>query len=76
MTEIVIVSAARTPVGSFNGALAGVSAAEEAQRMAAEDEAFADLRALTWMSLGIILAALAIQIMSPPPVAHSGSNAR
>ena len=26
MTEIVIVSAARTPVGSFNGALSGVSA--------------------------------------------------
>ena len=28
MTEIVIVSAARTPVGSFNGALSGVSASE------------------------------------------------
>ena len=28
MTEIVIVSAARTPVGSFNGALSGVSAAD------------------------------------------------
>ena len=28
MTDIVIVSAARTPVGSFNGALAGVSAAD------------------------------------------------
>ena len=26
MTDIVIVSAARTPVGSFNGALSGVSA--------------------------------------------------
>jgi len=38
--------------------------------------AFADLRALTGMSLGIILAALAIQIMSPPPVAHSASHAR
>ena len=28
MTEVVIVSAARTPVGSFNGALAGIPAHE------------------------------------------------
>ena len=28
MREVVIVSAARTPIGSFGGSLAGVSAAE------------------------------------------------
>ena len=38
--------------------------------------AFAGLAALTWVSLGIILCALAILILFPPPVAHSGTHAR
>jgi acetyl-CoA C-acetyltransferase len=59
MTNVVIVSAARTPVGSFNGGLAPLSAAELGQRaiQAALQRASVDPAEISEVIMGHVLAA-------------------
>ncbi len=59
MTEVVIVGAARTPVGSFNGALSALPAHELGQIVigAALDRAGIDRKEVTEVIMGQILSA-------------------